>query len=100
MVKPLDTMLSWFYICGFGIMCGVVGYFFRRNAVQFGRQSAESAASTPRMLRWLNHPKHTEAEFVSRYRSLGLGHMILGCVCLAVGVVMILAAAIRMLVAL
>jgi hypothetical protein len=98
MVKHFETIQSWFYICGFGILCGAAGYVFRRNAAKFGRQSAEATVDTPRMLRWLNHPKYTEAEWVSRYRSLGLAHMILGGLCFVAGVVMIIVTASRMLV--
>jgi hypothetical protein len=95
MVKHAETILSWFYFCGFGILCGVVGYFYRRNAAKFGRQSAEAMTGTPRMLRWLLHPS-TEAEFVSLYRSAGLAQMIGGCVCLVAGIVMIIVTTIRM----
>ena len=97
MVKPVGTLLSWFYVCGFGILCGVVGYIFRRNAAKFGRQSAEAMAGTPHMLRWLHYPKYTEAEFVSRYRSAGLAQMIMGCLCLVAGIVMMIVTAARML---
>jgi hypothetical protein len=96
MVKHAETILSWFYFCGFGILCGVVGYFFRRNAAKFGQQSAQAMTGMPRMLRWLNHSKYTEAEFVSRYRSAGLAQMIMGCVCLVAGVAMIIVTAVRM----
>jgi hypothetical protein len=96
MVKQGETILFWFYFCGFGVLCGVVGYFFRRNAAKFGRQSAEAMTGTPRMLRWLNHPKYTEAEFVLRYRSAGLAQMIMGCVWLVAGIVMIIVTTIRM----
>jgi hypothetical protein len=99
MVKSFEPLQSWFYICGFGILCGAVGYLYRRNAARFGRQSAEATADTPRLLRWLNHPTFTDAEWVSRYRTLGLAHLILGCLCFVAGIVMILVTAYRMLIA-
>lgn len=98
MVKHFETIQSWFYICGFGILCGAAGYLFRRNAAKFARQSAEATADAPRMWRWVNHPSYTEAEWVSRYRSLGLAHMILGCLCFLVGIVMIIVTASRIFV--
>jgi hypothetical protein len=95
MAKHVETILSWFYFCGFGMLCGVVGYLLRRNAAKFGRQSAEAMTGTPRMLRWLYYPECTEAEFVWRYRSAGLAQMIMGCVFLVAGIVMIVVTTIR-----
>lgn len=99
-MKVVETLLSWVYLCGFGIVFGVVGYYFRRNAEKFGRQSAEAGEGMPRMLRWLNYPKYSEAEFVALYRNAGLVQMVMAVVGLVAGIVMIIVTTIRIFIAL
>ncbi len=99
MVRVVEKLLSWGFVCGFGIVCGVVGYYVRRNAEKLGRQCAESRNGMPRILRWLSRPTYSEAEFAWLYRSAGLGQMIMAVVLLVAGVVMIIVTTIRLFIA-
>jgi hypothetical protein len=92
MLKLLETLWSSFWLCGFAIVLGVGGYFVCRRAEAWGRQAAEATAHLPPMLRWLCGREYSSAEFIWRYRLVGIGALVVAGICFVYAAVAIIAA--------
>jgi hypothetical protein len=90
MVNVFEKVLSAFYLSGFAVLCGALGYYHYRYAEELCRRGAEATKDMPRFFRWLSQSKFfSSPECVSRYRATGIAQMVVAglFLILAVGIV-------------